>query len=200
VNTTGADDTSCPFSFQFFACLVSRNLALKDGKSVNNGGARYCFDGAYAGYVAETLARRLAAMCRMYNDYGSAARDKAEANLNSLDFTEFHYDEAKAAGVASSDAKTNGTNGLNGEHVNGNGHKKKTDVDELNEKMRKEHLMAISEFEREGMEHALRRLEEVVPSKTAIDMLRVFIDVTDTFGLIYVQKDIASTRMKKEAK
>jgi hypothetical protein len=28
-------------------------------------------------------------MCRMYNDYGSVARDKAERNLNSVNFPEF---------------------------------------------------------------------------------------------------------------
>ena len=28
-------------------------------------------------------------MCRMYNDYGSVARNRAEGNLNSVDFPEF---------------------------------------------------------------------------------------------------------------
>jgi hypothetical protein len=197
VNTTGADDTSCPFSFQFFACLISRNLAIREGKAAKDGTMPYCFDGAYARYVAETLERRLAAMCRMYNDYGSVVRDKAEANLNSLDFTEFHYDGAKGANAGIANAKANG---VNGEHRNGTEHAEGVATEEAEERKRKEQLMEISEFEREGMEHAMRRLGEIVPSKTAIDMLRVFIDVTDTFGLVYVQKDISSTKTKKEDK
>jgi hypothetical protein len=157
----------------------------------------YCFEDAYTGYVAGTLERRLSAMCRMYNDYGSVSRDKVEGNLNSMDFTEFHYDGAKGAKKEVANAKANG---VNGEHRNGTEHVEEVETEKGEEKKRKEQLMAIAEFEREGMEHAMRRLGEIVPSKTAIDMLRVFIDVTDTFGLVYVQKDISSTKTKKEDK
>ncbi|KAF7909636.1 uncharacterized protein EAF01_003354 [Botrytis porri] len=39
-------------------------------------------------YLATELGRHLAVMCRMYNDYDSLARDKAEKNLNSVNFPE----------------------------------------------------------------------------------------------------------------
>ncbi|KAI1127673.1 hypothetical protein F5Y10DRAFT_191325 [Nemania abortiva] len=76
VHGTSADHTSCPFSFVFFICLVSNHRART-------------FAAPKIAYLAEDLCRHLASMCRMYNDYGSIARDSDEANLNSVDFPEF---------------------------------------------------------------------------------------------------------------
>jgi hypothetical protein len=66
------------------------------------------------------------------------------------------------------------------------------------EETRKAELMYVAEFEREAMEQAMRRLEQLVSDRSVIDMLGVFIDVTDSFGLMYVQKDIASKRVKRD--
>jgi hypothetical protein len=44
---------------------------------------------ARAAYLAEDACRHLAALCRMYNDAGSASRDADEGTLNALDFPEF---------------------------------------------------------------------------------------------------------------
>lgn len=186
VNSTGANDTSCPFSFQLFACLTSHSLAVKAGqhKAAHD---PYCFASAHAKYVAETVARRLAAMCRMYNDYGSAARDAEEVNLNSLDFNEF----GSTDGASRSSVLSNGTQGT---YTNGHDRCNDNKYNDSEEQARKGQLMAIAEFEREGMEHAMATLEKLVPDRIVMDMLRVFVDVTDTFGLLYVQKDIASTR------
>ncbi|QKX63437.1 uncharacterized protein TRUGW13939_10607 [Talaromyces rugulosus] len=73
VRTTGANDTSCPYSFSFFTCLISRGMSSAKQR-----------------YFARALGLHLATMCRQYNDLGSYSRDKQENNLNSLDFTDFH--------------------------------------------------------------------------------------------------------------
>ncbi|KAJ6025059.1 Ent-kaurene synthase [Penicillium herquei] len=75
VRTTGAHDTSCPYSFSFFGCLIGR-----DGSFGSSAKQRF---------FARALGLHLATMCRQYNDYGSQLRDAAERNLNSLDFIEF---------------------------------------------------------------------------------------------------------------
>ena len=74
VRTTSADHTSCPYSFEFFRCLVASDT----GKD--------CFTGPLAQYLSQDVCRHLATMCRQYNDYGSMARDREEHNLNSMDF------------------------------------------------------------------------------------------------------------------
>ncbi|KAF1953773.1 hypothetical protein CC80DRAFT_450268 [Byssothecium circinans] len=148
VRGTASDDTSCPFSFLFFACLIS-----KPGK--------HCFADPRAQYFSKSLCRHLATMCRQYNDYGSATRDAEEGNFNSLDFPGFRDMEY---GHESSFCGTDS-------------------------------LMALAEFERAGMELAKERLSSVVP-RQCMEQLQVFIDVTDMFGQVYVQKDIAS-RVKR---
>ncbi|RAH55100.1 Ent-kaurene synthase [Aspergillus piperis CBS 112811] len=74
VRTTSADHTSCPYSFEYFRCLVASDT----GKD--------CFTGPLAQYLSQDVCRHLATMCRQYNDYGSMARDREEHNLNSIDF------------------------------------------------------------------------------------------------------------------
>jgi len=76
VCTTSADHTSGPFSWVFYECLIG------------NAGTE-TWVGAKRSYLAEEVGRRLSTICRMYNDYGSAKRDRAEMNVNSLDFPEF---------------------------------------------------------------------------------------------------------------
>jgi hypothetical protein len=136
VRGTLADHTSCPFAFVFFCCLVS-------------GEEHAWVTYARAAYLAEDLARHLAAMCRQYNDDGSRARDLAEGNLNSLDFPGFSEGQGK------------------------------------------ERLLWIAEYERAGVTRAMDALAELVDPKVA-EMLRVFNDVTDLYGQIYLRKDIGS--------
>ncbi|KAF2728061.1 hypothetical protein EJ04DRAFT_556991 [Polyplosphaeria fusca] len=77
VHSTGADDTSCPFSWHFFIALMSAGTP-----------GTTCLDGMVARYAAEAMVRGLAVLCRMYNDFGSVGRDREEGNLNSVDFEE----------------------------------------------------------------------------------------------------------------
>ncbi|TFB00207.1 Copalyl diphosphate synthase [Trichoderma ghanense] len=76
VRTTGANDTSCPYSFAFFCCLISP-------------GGSHCLASMEQRYLAREMCLHLATLCRQYNDYGSVMRDDAEGNLNSLHFPEF---------------------------------------------------------------------------------------------------------------
>lgn len=82
-HTTGAESVSCPFSFAYLTCLL--------GASSNRG--KDCFSSAYQKYLSHDLCSHLAVMSRLYNDYGSFLRDRAEANLNSINFPEFHTSE-----------------------------------------------------------------------------------------------------------
>ncbi|CAJ2506594.1 Uu.00g077800.m01.CDS01 [Anthostomella pinea] len=77
VQTISANDTQSPVIFLLFLCL-----AAGDGQPF--------FVGARQHYLASALSRHLASLCRLYNDYGSTARDLEEGNLNSLNFPEFH--------------------------------------------------------------------------------------------------------------
>ena len=163
VRGTASNDTSCPFSFSFFACLIS-----------NPGD--YCLHGsAKFEYYVASLCQHLATMCRQYNDYGSAERDHEESNLNSLDFALFKPDLPRSNGLADN---------IPGASEIGSG-----------ASGAKEDLMAIAEFERSCMLLAMDRLSEVTDS-SIVDKIRLFVNVTDMFGQVYVRKDIAS-RVRK---
>ncbi|KAI4141953.1 MAG: hypothetical protein LQ340_007491 [Diploschistes diacapsis] len=177
VRSTAADNTSCPFSFLFFICLV--------GKSDES-----TFERPQSRYLSQGLARHLATMCRQYNDYGSSARDTEEGNLNSLDFAEFFENSSEQLDskphfefdIHSAEAEAPADNKIEIE-----------EAEALNSvQAMKEELMAIAEFERGCMELALERLGAVIERPGITKSIRVFIDVTDLFGQIYVQKDIAS--------
>lgn len=47
----------------------------------------------------------------------------------------------------------------------------------------------MAQYERECLNHAVKRLTVVIDEKTAKPM-RVFVDVTDLYGQIYVLRDI----------
>ncbi|KAL8961804.1 MAG: hypothetical protein Q9193_001693 [Seirophora villosa] len=192
VRTTASDDTSCPFSFLFFTALISER-------------GRICFEGAQASYFSRSLCRQLATMCRQYNDYGSAKRDAEECNLNSLDFPEFQSHTNRADGSS----KANGSDVPVVRSEDGNvasparaaSNEQQSGENEAKAPERasaKEDLMAIAEFERSCMQIALEKLTRISPPAT-VHKLQIFIDVTDMFGQIYVQRDIAS-RVQKASK
>lgn len=158
VHGTSADHTSCPFSFVFYLCLAA---APKGGRGA--------FATPKVAYVAEDLCCHLASMCRIYNDYGSVARDREEANLNSLDFPEF-------GGEFSTNARS-----------------------EEGAAVARTELMWIAEYERRGLESAFGQLRgelEALGQKKVVAALQLFYHVTDLYGLIYIQRDIA-TRLKQ---
>ena len=168
VRSTSADHTSCPYSFLFFACLIA-----KPGEEA--------FESGKAKYLAHDLCRHLATMCRMYNDYGSVARDEEEGNLNSMNFPEFHA----GGGDGDQDAIPLGVDSAT--HGVEAGRKGKA------ESIKKE-LFWLAQYEREGLRRAMGKLKGEV-SAQIWDAVTLFVDVTDLYGQIYVQRDVAS-RMK----
>ncbi|KAL5114027.1 hypothetical protein ACEQ8H_008083 [Pleosporales sp. CAS-2024a] len=132
VRTTSGDHTACPYSFAFACCLLSAQL---DGV--------VSIPTLQGKYMAAAACQHLATMCRMYNDYGSIARDRVECNLNSLDFDEFRSeaDESRLESVS----KQGHAAGLN-------------DVARL--KYAKETLFELAQYERSGLGDALCRLKQ----------------------------------------
>lgn len=163
VRSTSADHTSCPFSFIFFNCLVHA-AASSDTSQTKHGGIHAS---ARTAYVAEDACRHLASLCRMYNDIGSMARDADERALNSVNFPEFFY---RVAGTASAT----------------------TAAPEAMPESAKADLFWIAEYERRGLETAMKSLEEELGRGELAGALRLFVDVTDLYGQIYVLEDVGT--------
>lgn len=153
VHTTSADDTSCPYSFAFMSCLTA-----------NPGEDR--FPSVQSKYISQDLCRHLATMCRQYNDYGSIARDRAEKNLNSVNFPEFHHNN-----VVKQEGSVENQN-------------------DVREEAFKAALFEIADYERDCLLFAMQKLGEAVPKQMGI--WKTFVNVTDLYGQIYVARDIAS--------
>ncbi|KAK7221955.1 hypothetical protein V2G26_009958 [Clonostachys chloroleuca] len=125
------------------------------------------FGSARTAYLAEDLCRHLASICRIYNDYGSVKRDAKEDNLNSINFPEFQsVSKAKRKAHFMAD-----------------------------EEVAKSELLWIADYERRGLEASLAALEEEVGSQDLdiIDSIKLFINVTNLYGQIYVLKDIGTS-------
>ena len=120
-------------------------------------------DGEVELFAGGNNLRSLAAMCRQYNDYGSILRDRAEGNVNSVNFPEVHEVlPVKRINVRSAD-KGEGDHGrAEGESV-------------------KQALFEIAEFERECLNLTMAKLQVLVEKKVA-DVLGLFGDVTDLYG------------------
>jgi hypothetical protein len=166
VRTTSADHTSATYTFNFMSCLLS--------SWIENG--QDCFPSTQEKYYGAAACQHLAAMCRMYNDHGSAMRDIEEGNLNSIHFPEFRSDltgrSCPIEGVA------------------------------INLDARKDSLFEVAQYERACLEEALRRLEQhswetksleaQARKRRQMEIWRMFYNVTDLFGQIYVLRDIGS--------
>lgn len=74
-HTTSGDHTAGPFAVAAFFCMLGQGKDLMPSPQSK--------------YIAQNMSRHLAALCRLYNDFGSMARDRAENNLNSVNFAEF---------------------------------------------------------------------------------------------------------------
>ena len=117
-------------------------------------------------YALEDACRHLATMCRQYNDLGSVARDQEEKNLNSVNFPEFDVEGTNA--TATLEERTN---------------RKKRD------------LLAIAEYERRCLDRVIAELEPSLDARV-MEKLRLFIQVTDLYGQIYVVRDIGIRRVE----
>lgn len=130
---------------------------------------RECFPSVQEKYLAVATCRHLATIRRTYNDDGSIIRDAAEGNLNSINLPEYHQ-PATSAGVS----------------VGG----------------QKRALFDLARYKRACIDNVLRRLQEILRStgdlvadKTKgrqMVIWKMFYDVTDLFGQVYMVRDIAS--------
>ncbi|KAI0814216.1 hypothetical protein GGR55DRAFT_701902 [Xylaria sp. FL0064] len=156
VCTTGADDTHAPFTFQFFACLTA---STTDG---------VFFCGVREKYFSSAASRHLANLCRQYNDLGSVARDKAEKNLNSLNFPEFHETDLRNSGDLY--------------------------LRERDETDMKHDLYFLAQYERQCLNHTMQVLTTEMKSGPQGDWkiraLKVFVDTVDLYGQMYVLRDV----------
>ncbi|OAQ61667.1 ent-kaurene synthase [Pochonia chlamydosporia 170] len=80
VRTTAADHVGVMSPYSWLCAWLSHH----------RGNGTELFPSAAEKYFATVVGRHLSTACRMYNDYGSAARDAAEGNVNSLCFPEFY--------------------------------------------------------------------------------------------------------------
>ncbi|RWA06352.1 hypothetical protein EKO27_g8753 [Xylaria grammica] len=158
VQETSAKDTQSPSTFLLFCCL-----AAPTGEPF--------FVGARQNYLADALSQHLAALCRQYNDYGSARRDQAEGNLNSLNFPEF----AQSVDRSQQDPAASPTK---------------------NEATMKAHLLSIAEYERGCVSNVSEMLREELQRSRGGDWkfkaLQVFIETVDLYGQMYVARDMSN--------
>lgn len=158
VHTTGANSVSCPFSF---ACLICFT-----GSSCNRPGP--CFESMPQRYLAQDLCGRLAAMSRLYNDYGSVARDIAEGNLNGLNFPEFHTSHATS-----------------------------DEVSTASQAALKAEMLEMAQHERECADTVLEKLvkelrRSIGTSWRVADAMTLFTGVSELYADIYVTRDLSN--------
>ncbi|KAI0395444.1 ent-kaurene synthase [Xylariaceae sp. FL0594] len=169
VQEVSSRDIQSPSIFLFFCCLLA-----PAGQSF--------FVGVRQNYFAEALSQHLAALCRQYNDYGSASRDEAEGNLNSLNFPEFSQsgDELQRQDKAAKASQT-------------------ADSYIRDKAAMKADLLQIAEYERECLNSVSEKLRnELYQSRGGewrFRALKVYIETVDLYGQIYVARDI-SNRVK----
>jgi hypothetical protein len=75
VRTTASDHLSSQYAFAFWMCLLTNDQDYLPNSEIK--------------YIAQDCCTRLSVICRMFNDYGSLARDRKESNVNSMCFPDF---------------------------------------------------------------------------------------------------------------
>ena len=126
----------------------------------------------------------LAIMCRQYNDVGSLARDLEERNLNSVNFPEFAAERSFSAHVSGNEKLLSATTDGDQHLVMNNSQS------ELLQAQQSE-LWGIAAYERDCLDLAALQLRDLLEEEV-MEKLRVFIDVTDLYGQLYVAKDLTS--------
>jgi hypothetical protein len=150
-------------------------LCLMHGRRAPQG--RPCddlFPGVQVKYLLEDACRHLATMCRQHNDYGSVARDRKEKNLNSIDFPEF---QEQSKQLRDRSAKSPNQDA---------------------ESKAKECLLEIAEYERVGLNLAMEGIRKKVDAGLMSE-LKLFCEVTDLYGRIYLARDIGVQRKTKKS-
>lgn len=158
VNSTGGSHVACAYSFAFSNCLISANLL--QGKDT--------FPSVTQKYLISSVMLHATNMCRMYNDFGSIARDNAERNVNSIHFPEF--------------ALCKGTSQSHDEK------KKRLSQIATYEQACLDRALEVLEGQSQHDAGDCRGLKEVRKLK----IVKLFCDVTDLYDQLYVIKDLSS--------
>jgi hypothetical protein len=79
VRGIASDHLSSQYAYAFLICLMSDG-----GDYLGNSEIKY---------IAQDCCTHISTICRMFNDYGSLERDRAESNLNSMAFPEFEGEQ-----------------------------------------------------------------------------------------------------------
>ncbi len=159
LNTIGAGHISGPWSFAFFTCVMSG--------SVRHGGID-TFQTIKQKLIAHSMNAHIGAFCRMYNDYGSIARDREESNLNSLNFPEFFFKEGEDGDGERSFEKAKKTLLESAVHERQRANQEMQELCEI--------------LEKEGME-----------GKDISRRLRVYMGACEHFSDMYLTKDVTNS-------
>ncbi|PSN63320.1 Ent-kaurene synthase [Corynespora cassiicola Philippines] len=124
-----------------------------------------------ARYISQDVSRHLATLCRQHNDVGSLSRDLFEKNLNSVNFFEFNTESNYASSTESP-------------------------PDHWKDNVKKE-LLEVAEYERSCLDKALFDFETLAGTKMG-GLVRVFVDVTDLYGQLYLAKDISASNLNRQ--
>lgn len=134
----------------------------------------------------------------MYNDWGSLARDTIEGNINSLNFPEFHLEPISHVSK-SSDSSSLSRTAYNSVGSMGDGSRPTTPGSDADIDRARVDLMWVAEYERRGLQMATEHLGNEMraavgsaKSEETMRALKLFINVTDLFGQVYVQKDLTA--------
>ena len=161
-HTTAAHHTACAVSFAFFTC----------GLASDSSGGADLFPTNYSKYIARELCSHLAVITRLYNDFSSIVRDRAESNLNSVNFPEFHSERAGGADQA--------------------------DLLVASELRAKDNLLRLARYEKSCVQGSFHALAEALGDVAAAsgprlqDTLALFVGVTNLWADMYVAKDLTS--------
>lgn len=175
IYSTGAHSTSCHIAFAFVTCLVSAASALSPNKQ--QGSAEDCFGSVQQKYLAEDLSTHIAVMTRLYNDFGSATRDRLEGNINSINFPEFHKHTNDTFSAVNEDTKS------------------------TNEVELKKQLLQCAKRERKCVDNALAKLlsemeenaedGEVRRQRQKANAVRLYVGAAKLYGDIYLARDLS---------
>ena len=173
-HTTGADSVSCPFSFAFFTCLLGSSLSSSPYRAD-------CFSSIHETYLARDLCNHLAVMSRLYNDFGSLARDRAEANVNSTNFPEFHGTTSHGYSIPNGEERP-----------------------AMKEAQLKADLLTLARHERESADSVGHRLIEKLRvsgssrGRSKADGITLFMGVTALYADMYVARDLSNHIQKAQ--
>lgn len=165
LHTVGSGHIGAPIGLAFFACIAGSRV---------RGEGKDCFGSVRQKLMACDCNTHAAKQLRMYNDYGSVARDADEDNLSSLNFPEFFGggDDARVDPAGDFDAK-------------------------FRLMQTKQVLLEAAEYERrrtdEGLVELYKELEmEGYEGRKIADLLRVYYAGGDQFSDMYLVKDVTN--------